>query len=141
MRVTAPRLAVLEALDGIAQHLDAEAIAMAARARLGTVSMQAVYDNLAVLTRAGLVRRIEPAGSPALYEARANDNHHHIVCRLCGLTVDVDCVVGSAPCLEPSQASGFLVDEAEVTFWGICPDCRTSKSGAVELKGADQSHE
>ena len=128
MRVTASRLAVLEAVGGEAQHLDAEAIAAAARARLGTLSTQAVYDNLHALVDAGLIRRIQPAGGPARYEKRTGDNHHHIVCRLCGATSDTDCVVGSAPCLEPTLSHGYLVDEAEVIFWGLCPDCQTSAS-------------
>ena len=91
-------------------------------------SVQAVYDNLAALTRAGLLRRIEPAGHPARYEARAEDgsgeNHHHLVCRVCGRTEDVECAVGAAPCLSPESTHGFAVDEAEITFWGLCPDCR-----------------
>lgn len=124
LRVTQPRVAVLEAL-GEDAHLEAEAIAERARRRLGTLSTQAVYDILHAFARAGLVRRIEPAGSPARYETRVGDNHHHVVCRLCGATADVDCTVGTAPCLDPSTAHGFLVDEAEVTFWGVCPACRT----------------
>ena len=123
MRVTAPRLAVLAAVAA-GPHRDAEAIAVAARARLGSLSTQAVYDNLSALVAAGLVRRIEPAGHPARYEARVGDNHHHVVCRRCGKAADVDCAVGPAPCLEPSDAHGYLIDEAEVIFWGVCPDCR-----------------
>ncbi len=94
------------------------------RAELGSVSTQAVYDVLKACVGAGLLRRIEPAGSPARYETRTGDNHHHIVCRACGTVVDVDCVVGTAPCLTPSDAAGFVVDEAEVTFWGLCGNCR-----------------
>ena len=124
LRLTAPRLAVLSALEAMPAHQSADAIASEARARLGTLSTQAVYDNLRVLVEAGLVRRIEPAGSPALYELRAGDNHHHVVCRHCGVTQDVDCAVGHAPCLQPSNAHGFSVDEAEVTFWGLCPACQ-----------------
>lgn len=124
LRVTAPRLAVLTAVHGEGRHSDAEAIAEAARKRLGTLSTQAVYDNLHTLERVGLVRRIQPAGHPARYEARVGDNHHHIVCRRCGLTADVDCTVGSAPCLEPSADHGFIVQEAEVIFWGLCPQCQ-----------------
>ena len=123
LRVTAPRLAVLVAVGGERQHLDAEAVALAARARLGTLSRQAVYDNLHALVAAGLIRCIQPAGGAARYETRAGDNHHHLVCRRCGATADVDCVVGSAPCLEPSSSQGYVIDEAEVTFWGLCPDC------------------
>ena len=126
LRVTSPRLAVLMSLEE-GQHLDADAIADAARARLGTLSTQAVYDNLHILERAGLVRRIQPAGHPARYELRVGDNHHHIVCRHCGLTADVDCTVGAAPCLEPSSDHGFVVQEAEVIFWGLCPQCQQER--------------
>ena len=122
LRVTRSRLAVLTALRQGA-HLDAEAVAAGARAQLGTLSTQAVYDALHAFTRAGVVRRIEPAGHPARYETRVGDNHHHLVCRSCGATVDVDCVHGAAPCLEPAITYGFAVEEAEVTFWGICPVC------------------
>ena len=124
LRVTAPRLAVLTAVLGEGQHWDVEAIADAARKQLGTLSTQAVYDNLRILEEVGLVRRIQPSGHPGRYEARVGDNHHHIVCRRCGLTADVDCVVGVAPCLQPSTDHGFTVEEAEVTFWGLCPQCR-----------------
>ncbi len=124
LRVTAPRLAVLAAIMGEGQHRDADAIALVARKRLGTLSTQAVYDNLHILEEVGLVRRIQPSGHPARYEARVGDNHHHIVCRRCGLTADIDCAVGSAPCLEPSADHGFIVQEAEVIFWGICPQCQ-----------------
>jgi Fur family ferric uptake transcriptional regulator len=109
---------------GEGQHRDAEAIAVAARSRLGTLSTQAVYDNLHILEDAGLIRRIQPSGHPARYEARVGDNHHHIVCRRCGTTADVDCAVGAAPCLEPSASHGFVVDEAEVIYWGLCPQCQ-----------------
>jgi Fe2+ or Zn2+ uptake regulation protein len=125
LRVTAPRLAVLAAVRG-GDHFDVEDIATAARERIGSISTQAVYDALAVLTRSGLVRRIEPAGSPARFETRVADNHHHLICRSCGTAVDVDCVVGEAPCLAPSQSAGFAIDEAEVIFWGICPACQSS---------------
>ncbi|MFC6088163.1 Fur family transcriptional regulator [Saccharothrix sp. BKS2] len=123
LRVTAPRLAVL---DWLAEHPHATAdqVAEGVRARLGAVSTQAVYDVLNACARAGLLRRIEPAGSPARYETRTGDNHHHLVCRACGRTADVDCVHGSAPCLEPASAEGFAVDEAEILFWGLCPDCQ-----------------
>lgn len=124
LRVTAPRLAVLTAVLGEGQHRDADAIAGAARKRLGTLSTQAVYDNLHILEKAGLVRRIQPFGHPAHYEARVGDNHHHIVCRHCGVIADVDCTVGDAPCLEPSANHGFVVQEAEVIFWGLCPLCQ-----------------
>jgi Fur family ferric uptake transcriptional regulator len=124
LRVTAPRLAVLTAVLGEGQHRDAEAISLAARERLGTLSTQAVYDNLHILEQAGLIRRIQPSGHPARFEARVGDNHHHIVCRGCGVMADVDCTVGAAPCLEPSADHGFVVDEAEVIFWGVCPQCQ-----------------
>lgn len=126
LRVTRPRMAVLGVLDEArahSEHLPVAAIAVRARSKLGSLSTQAAYDCLEVLTSARLARRVEPAGSPATYESRVGDNHHHLVCRWCGLTVDVDCVVGAAPCLRPSGDVGFDVDEAEVTFWGRCPDC------------------
>ena len=124
LRVTASRLAVLDAVQGEGQHRDVEAIAGAARRQIGTLSTQAVYDNLHVLEEAGLVRRIQPSGHPGRYEARVGDNHHHLVCRRCGAAEDVDCAVGAAPCLEPSATHGFVVEEAEVIFWGLCPQCR-----------------
>ena len=123
LRVTRPRLAVLEVL-GEGGHLEVEEVATKVRQRLDSVSTQAVYDVLGALSRAGLARRIEPAGSSARYEQRAGDNHHHVVCRGCGAIGDVDCVVGEAPCLEPSATNGFVIDEAEVTFWGLCPSCQ-----------------
>jgi Fe2+ or Zn2+ uptake regulation protein len=123
LRVTRPRLSVLDVLNE-GGHLGVDEVATRVRQRLESVSTQAVYDVLAALAVAGLIRRIEPAGSAALYERRAGDNHHHIVCRGCAKVADVDCVVGVAPCLEPSRAAGFAVDEAEVTFWGLCQDCR-----------------
>ncbi|WNV77161.1 Fur family transcriptional regulator [Geodermatophilus sp. DSM 44513] len=122
LRVTRPRLAVLDAVRA-QPHLDTRALIAAARARLGAVSHQAVYDVLRALVDAGLVRRIEPEGLDARYEARVGDNHHHLVCRACGAIADVDCAVGVAPCLTPSADEGFLVDEAEVLFWGRCPSC------------------
>ena len=125
LRVTRPRLAVLDVLaEEQGHHLGVDEIAARVRQRLHSVSIQAVYDVLAVLSRAGLARRIEPAGSPALFESRAGDNHHHVVCRGCGAVADVDCAVGAAPCLDPSQDHGFVLDEAEVTFWGLCPTCQ-----------------
>jgi Fur family transcriptional regulator, stress-responsive regulator len=122
LRVTAPRLAVLAAI-GPGRHLRVDEVVRLARANLGRVSTQAVYDVLRALTDAGLLRRIEPAGSPALYENRVGDNHHHLICRTCGAIVDVDCVTGAAPCLDPSDPAGFTLDEAEVVFWGTCPAC------------------
>jgi Fur family ferric uptake transcriptional regulator len=127
LRVTRPRLAVLEVLDD-GGHLEVDEITNRVRTRLTAVSVQAVYDVLGALARAGLARRIEPAGSPARYEARTGDNHHHIVCRGCGEIADVDCAVGEAPCLDPSNAHGFELDEAEVTFWGLCPRCQGLRS-------------
>ena len=123
LRATGPRLATLAVLAA-GGHMSVEAIAAGVRARLGGVSTQAVYDVLRALGDAGMVRRIEPAGSPALFEARVGDNHHHLVCRRCGAVVDVDCAVGEAPCLEASGLAGFRVDEAELTFWGLCPSCQ-----------------
>jgi len=125
LRVTASRLAVLVAVQGTGQHRDAEAVAEAARQRLGTLSTQAVYDNLHILENAGLIRRIQPSGHPGRYEARVGDNHHHLVCRRCGATTDADCAAHAAPCLEPSDTHGFVVDEAEIIFWGLCPSCKT----------------
>jgi Fur family ferric uptake transcriptional regulator len=127
LRVTGPRVAVLRALQAH-PHADTDTLAEAARAELGTVSTQAVYDVLRALTDAGLARRIEPAGSPARFEVRVGDNHHHVVCRRCGAITDVDCAVGERPCLTPSGAHGFVIDEAEVTYWGLCPDCSTTHS-------------
>lgn len=124
LRVTAPRLAVLTALEG-APHSTADDVAIRVREALGSVSTQAIYDVLRACVTAGLVRRIEPAGSSARYETRIDDNHHHLVCRGCGRVTDVDCVVGAAPCLHPAGVDdGFTVDEAEVVFWGTCADCR-----------------
>lgn len=121
--VTAQRLAVLRAVSG-SPHRTADAIAGEVRAEIGTVSRQAVYNALSMLSEKGLIRRIQPAGSPALYEDRVGDNHHHLVCRSCGKTVDVDCAVGETPCLSAADDLGFLIDEAEVVYWGLCPDCR-----------------
>lgn len=116
-------MAVLAEVQG-RPHSDADTIATGVRERIGSVSTQAVYDVLRALTDVRLVRRIEPAGSPARYEARVGDNHHHLICRQCGAIRDVDCAVGEAPCLAPSSTHGFDIDEAEVVFWGLCPDCR-----------------
>jgi Fur family transcriptional regulator, stress-responsive regulator len=122
LRVTRPRLAVLSALRDH-PHVDTETVISLVRVDLPAVSHQAVYDVLRALTNAGLVRRIEPAGATARYETRVGDNHHHVVCRSCGTIADVDCVVGHSPCLTASDDRGFTVDEAEVVFWGTCPDC------------------
>jgi Fe2+ or Zn2+ uptake regulation protein len=123
LRVTAARLGVMQALRS-RPHSDTDTVIRLVRADLGAVSTQAVYNVLAALVAVGLVRRIEPAGSPALYEARVGDNHHHIVCRACGSTTDVDCAVGRRPCLTASETRGYVLDEAEVTFWGLCPECQ-----------------
>ena len=124
LRTTAQRLAVFETVENEGKHMDAEFIVTAARRRLGSLSRQAVYDNLNALFAAGILRKIEPAGRPALYESRVGDNHHHLICRQCHKTVDIDCAQGSAPCLNPSNDHGFLVDEAEVVYWGLCPSCQ-----------------
>jgi Fe2+ or Zn2+ uptake regulation protein len=125
LRVTAARVAIYRAVADLPGHPDVETIAARARGLIGTLSTQAVYDTLRTLTEAGLLRRIEPAGSPARFETRVADNHHHVVCRSCGATHDIDCLEGPAPCIVPSDAGGFVVDEAEVTFWGLCPRCHS----------------
>lgn len=134
LRVTAPRLAVLSALE-TAPHSTADDVASRVREALGSVSTQAIYDVLRAFVTAGLVRRIEPAGSPARYETRIGDNHHHLVCRGCGRVADVDCAVGAVPCLDPSHVDdGFTVDEAEVVFWGTCADCRVGQRVTVDAR-------
>jgi Fe2+ or Zn2+ uptake regulation protein len=125
LRVTAPRIAVLSAVHSH-PHADTDSIIGVVRQNLGAVSHQAVYDVLRALTGAGLLRRIEPQGSVARYEARVGDNHHHVVCRSCGSIADVDCAVGAAPCLDASDDHGFVIDEAEVIYWGTCPECTTA---------------
>jgi Fur family ferric uptake transcriptional regulator len=125
LRVTRPRLAVFDAVHRN-PHSDTDTLIAAARAELPEVSHQAVYDTLHTLTEAGLVRRIQPQGSLARYEARVGDNHHHAVCRSCGAVQDVDCAVGESPCLEPSDAHGFRIETAEVVYWGLCPDCAST---------------
>ena len=133
LRVTRPRTAVLVAVH-TRPHTDTESVIRAVRADLSDVSHQAVYDSLHTLTAAGLIRRIQPSGSVARYESRIGDNHHHVVCRSCGVIADVDCAVGDAPCLAASDASGFEIDEAEVIYWGRCPAC-------VSATGAEPSTE
>lgn len=135
LRVTAPRLAAIDALRG-RSHATADEVFVRVAERLPGTSVQAMYVVLAALTGAGILRRIEPAGSPARYELRTGDNHHHVVCSLCGAVADVDCVVGEAPCLAPSETSGYLVTTAEVTFWGLCPACR-----ALEFVGVGDEAE
>jgi Fe2+ or Zn2+ uptake regulation protein len=127
LRVTRPRVAVLAAVYDH-PHADTDSILGIVRADLGEVSHQTVYDVLRALTDAGLVRRIEPAGSVARYESRVGDNHHHVVCRSCGVIADVDCAVGTTPCLTASEDHGFTIDEAEVVYWGLCLDCSTASS-------------
>jgi Fur family ferric uptake transcriptional regulator len=131
LRVTRPRVAVLTAVHEHA-HADTDTIIGYVRADLGEVSKQAVYDVLRALKSAGLVRHIEPAGSVARYEARVGDNHHHVVCRTCGAIADVDCAVGDTPCLTASHDHGFHIDEAEVVYWGQCPDCAAPNRSAQE---------
>jgi Fur family ferric uptake transcriptional regulator len=127
LRVTRPRLAVLEAVHAH-PHSDTESIFGAVRSDLPEVSRQAVYDVLAALTTAGLIRRFQPSGSLARYESRVGDNHHHVVCRSCGVIADVDCAVGDAPCLTAADDNGFSIDEAEVVYWGLCPQCAATKT-------------
>lgn len=126
LQVTAQRLAVLRVV-ALRPHGTADEIAKAVRAEIGTISRQAVYDTLRLLESRGLIRRIQPAGSAALYEDRVGDNHHHVICRKCGRTADVDCAVGQAPCLNAGSHAGFEIDEAEVIYWGTCPACQTVK--------------
>lgn len=125
LRVTAPRVAVLEFVHAH-PHSTADVVASYVREHLGGVSTQTVYDVLRICAERGLLRRIEPAGSAVRYETRTGDNHHHLVCRRCGHVTDVDCVIGASPCLNPDQGYGYLVEEAEITFWGLCPGCRES---------------
>ncbi len=123
--ITAQRIAVLRAVSR-QPHGTAEAIAELVRADIGAISRQGVYDALGMLSEKGLIRRIQPAGSPALFENRVGDNHHHVICRSCGKTADVDCAVGVRPCLTAADDSGFQIDEAEVIYWGTCPDCQAT---------------
>jgi Fur family ferric uptake transcriptional regulator len=133
IQVTAQRLAVLRAVAA-EPHVTADAVADAVRGEIGAISLQSVYDALAVLVAAGLLRRIQPSGSPARFEDRVGDNHHHLICRVCGRVVDVDCAIGSAPCLKASSASGYEIDEAEVAYWGRCPDCRSHRPRKTSAK-------
>ena len=127
LRVTAARVALLETVRR-GDHLGIEAITAGVRDRVGHISLQAVYEALHALTAAGLIRRIEPAGGGPRFEGRVGDNHHHVVCRSCGVVADVDCAVGEAPCLTASDDHGFAINEAEVVYWGLCPDCSTTRS-------------
>jgi Fur family transcriptional regulator, stress-responsive regulator len=122
VQVTAQRLAVLRAVSG-SPHITADAVAETAKGEIGAISRQSVYDALSLLVEKGLIRRIQPAGSPARYEARVGDNHHHLICRSCGRMVDVDCAIGAAPCLTAADNLGFEISEAEVIYWGRCPEC------------------
>jgi len=122
VQVTAQRLAVLRAVSG-RPHCTADDVAEDVRAGIGAISRQSVYDALGMLAEKGLIRRIQPARSSALYEDRVGDNHHHLICRTCGKTVDVDCAVGDTPCLTAAADSGYQIDEAEVIYWGTCPEC------------------
>ena len=132
IQVTAQRLAVLRAVAG-QPHITADAVSEVVRTEIGAISLQSVYDALSVLVTEGLIRRIQPAGSPARFEDRVGDNHHHLICRSCGRMVDVDCAVGSAPCLTAVDDSGYEIDEAEVVYWGRCPDCLTETDGSSPL--------
>jgi Fe2+ or Zn2+ uptake regulation protein len=134
LRVTRPRLSVLDVLAAH-PHADADTIVTGAREHHPSLSPQAVYGVLKALVAVGIARRIEPAGAPALFELRGGDNHHHLVCRSCGAVADVDCAVGAAPCLAPSDTAGFVVDEAEVVFWGLCRECQAAPGGS------EQNHE
>jgi Fur family ferric uptake transcriptional regulator len=129
LRVTAQRLAVLQAVSG-APHATADIVADKVRTEIGSISVQSVYDALATLTDKGLLRRIQPAGSPARYEARVGDNHHHLICRACERMVDVDCAVGDPPCLTAVEDFGYEIEEAEVIYWGRCPQCVAATSVA-----------
>lgn len=127
INATPQRVAVLRAISSH-PHVTADGVIDAAQQLLGTVSRQAVYDTLGLLSEQGLIRRIQPVGSPALYEDRINDNHHHLICRDCALVVDVDCAVGDTPCLTAADGMGFAIDEAEVAYWGLCPNCQSTKT-------------
>jgi Fur family ferric uptake transcriptional regulator len=134
IQVTAQRLAVLRAVAG-QPHVTADGVAEIVRAEIGAISIQSVYDALGVLVAEGLIRRIQPAGSPARFEDRVGDNHHHLICRICGRVVDVDCAAGPAPCLTAADDRGYEIDEAEVAYWGRCPDC-LAQSAAPSRAGS-----
>jgi Fur family ferric uptake transcriptional regulator len=133
IQVTAQRLAVLRAVSG-QPHITADGVADIVRTEIGAISLQSVYDALGLLVAQGLIRRIQPAGSPARFEDRVGDNHHHLICRVCGRVVDVDCAVGSAPCLTAADDRGYEIDEAEVAYWGRCPDCRAKERASSRAK-------
>jgi Fur family transcriptional regulator, stress-responsive regulator len=130
IQVTAQRLAVLRAVSA-EPHVAADRVAEVVRAEIGAISLQSVYDALGLLVAQGLIRRIQPAGSPARFEDRVGDNHHHLICRVCGRVVDVDCAVGSAPCLAASDDKGYQIDEAEIAYWGRCPDCLAQSAATL----------
>ena len=125
IQITAQRLAVLRAVSG-RPHVAADEVAEIVRDEIGAISLQSVYDALNVLVSGGLIRRIQPAGSPARFEDRVGDNHHHLICRICGRVVDIECAVGAAPCLTAADGKGYEIDEAEIAYWGRCPDCLTN---------------
>lgn len=135
IQITAQRLAVLRAVAH-QPHVTAEAVAEAVRGEIGAISLQSVYDTLSMLVTEGLIRRIQPAGSPARFEDRVGDNHHHLICRLCGRVVDIDCAVGSAPCLTASDDKGYEIHEAEVAYWGRCPECLRKSGRSSTSKSA-----
>lgn len=139
IQVTAQRVAVLRAVTGH-PHITADGVADVVRSDIGAISKQSVYDALGVLVAEGLIRRIEPAGSPARFESRVGDNHHHVICRVCGRTADVDCAVGAAPCLTAVDSHGFEIDEAEVVYWGRCPACASQARAADAARPAERSH-
>jgi Fe2+ or Zn2+ uptake regulation protein len=141
IQITAQRLAVFRAV-ATQPHVTADAVAEAVRAEIGAISLQSVYDALGVLVAESLIRRIEPAGSPARFETRVADNHHHLICRTCGGMVDVDCAVGAAPCLTAADSMGYEIDEAEVVYWGRCPDCqkKATAGATTDDQTAPQHH-
>jgi Fe2+ or Zn2+ uptake regulation protein len=140
LRVTAQRLAVLRAVSS-ESHVTADVVADAVRAEIGSISLQGVYDALEVLVDGELIRRIRPSGSPARFEARVGDNHHHVICRDCGCVADVDCAVGSAPCLTATDDGGFEIDEAEVIYWGRCPECVAASAASADRRGGPVRNE
>ncbi len=133
VQVTAQRVAVLQAVSA-SPHITADGVAEVVRSQIGTISRQSVYDALAILVDVALIRRIQPAGSPALFEDRVNDNHHHLICRGCARVVDVDCAVGDTPCLSAADAMGFEIDEAEVAYWGQCPQCAADSRASMNQR-------
>jgi Fur family ferric uptake transcriptional regulator len=139
VQVTAQRLAVLRAVSR-RPHCTADDVAEDVRADIGAISRQAVYDALGMLVEKGFLRRIQPARSPARYEDRVGDNHHHLICRTCGKTVDVDCAVGDTPCLTAAADSGYEIDEAEVIYWGTCPECRATRRGRPAIEHQQSNH-